>query len=82
MAFNGGSYTGAIVFTGTMYIGAAVFLWLVRAWKIGQLEEEAAAEGKTQGDIDPVTEGEDHHRGPDGFKRSPFLKRMFMWLKV
>ncbi|RAR10534.1 hypothetical protein DDE83_005038 [Stemphylium lycopersici] len=58
VAFNGGSYTGAILFTGWMYIGAAVFLWLVRTWKIGedeenealaekQVDESAAVSGKT-----------------------------------
>jgi len=38
--FNGGSYRGAILFAGFMYLGAAAVLWLVRAWKIGELEEK------------------------------------------
>ncbi|KAF2746418.1 MFS general substrate transporter [Sporormia fimetaria CBS 119925] len=43
VAFNGGSYTGAILFTGFMYLGGAGCLWLVRAWKIGEEEREKAA---------------------------------------
>ena len=33
-----------------MYIGAAWCLWLVRAWKIDQLEQEAAAKGDEETD--------------------------------
>ncbi|KAI4646198.1 uncharacterized protein J4E79_010707 [Alternaria viburni] len=74
VAFNGGSYTGAILFTGWMYIGAAVCLWMVRTWKIGEDEENAAAAAK--GGVDPtVAEAE-------SFQRSPFVKRMFMVRKV
>ena len=51
-----------------MYIGAAVSLWMVRAWKIGDLEEKAAAE---KNESDGVT-----------FRRSPFVKRMLVWRKV
>ncbi|KAF2131322.1 MFS general substrate transporter [Dothidotthia symphoricarpi CBS 119687] len=43
VSLNGGSYTGAIIYTGVMYIAAAACLWAVRAWKIGELEEKAAA---------------------------------------
>jgi hypothetical protein len=80
VARSGGSYTGAIVFTGFMYIGAAMCLWLVRAWKIGELEEEANKKGKTEVELTGghVSDG----RVPRGFKRSPFLKRIVMWYKV
>jgi hypothetical protein len=69
VAFNGGSYTGAILFTGFMYIGAALSLWMVRAWKIGELEENSAKEGK-------------NIAAPGGTKRSPFVKRLVTWRKV
>jgi hypothetical protein len=81
VAFNGGSYTGAILFTGWMYIGAAVCLWLVRAWKIGEVEEKEAANSKKG--TDAVTAGIGKVRGmPGGIQKSPFMKRMFMWRKV
>jgi hypothetical protein len=74
VAFNGGSYTGAILFTGWMYIGAAVCLWLVRAWKIGEVEEKEAAMAKSGTDEGIPMSG--------SFQKSPFVKRMFMWRKV
>jgi hypothetical protein len=74
VAFNHGSYTGAILFTGFMYIGAAVSLWMVRAWKIGELEKQAAIDGKGEGDATRSV--------PDGFKRSTFAKRLIAWRKV
>ena len=77
MAFNDGSYTGAIMFTGWMYVGGAVFLWLVRAWKIGE-DESTAAVAAVKGRENAVGPGIDE----GGFKASPFLKRMFMIRKV
>ncbi|KAF1956299.1 hypothetical protein CC80DRAFT_504870 [Byssothecium circinans] len=40
VSYNHGNYTIAIIFTGFMYLGGAAVLWLVRAWKIGELEAE------------------------------------------
>ncbi|KAF2002898.1 MFS general substrate transporter [Amniculicola lignicola CBS 123094] len=80
VSFNGGTYTGAILFTGFMYIGAAGCLWLVRAWKLGDLEAQAAVAEKEEGvlpagnagNVVPISE----------FQRSPFVKRMLAWQKV
>ncbi|CAN9157342.1 unnamed protein product [Alternaria alternata] len=74
VAFNGGSYTGAILFTGWMYIGAAVCLWMVRTWKIGEDEENAAAAAKGDVELTPAE--------AESFQRSSFVKRMFMIQKV
>jgi hypothetical protein len=71
VSFNSRTYTGAILFTGWMYIGAAVFLWLVRTWKIGEMEENEVVKGKNEGL--PVA---------GSIRKSPFVKRMFMWRKV
>ncbi|KAL6702604.1 hypothetical protein ACN47E_001304 [Coniothyrium glycines] len=83
VAFNNQSYTGAILFTGWMYIGAAVCLWLVRAWKIGEMEESAIEEGKSETDAhlgicSPPEQGSVSR----DFRRSPFVKRIFVWRKV
>ena len=40
IAENTGSYLGAQLFTGFMYIAAAFCLWLLKAWKIGDLETQ------------------------------------------
>ena len=61
---------------------------MVRAWKIGELEVEAAIAGKSESETDPVGGDVDVARGvegrglPRGFKRSPFLRRMVVWQKV
>ncbi|KAF2691373.1 MFS general substrate transporter [Lentithecium fluviatile CBS 122367] len=81
--FNGGNYIGAILFTGFMYLGAAALLWLVRAWKIGELEEKAAMARVDEARVDPVTEGivgnPDQHASVRGKGKSSFAKRLFMW---
>jgi hypothetical protein len=69
VASNGGSYTGAILFTGFMYIGAAISLWMVRA-KIGELEKQDA---NNKNRVGPPAEE---------FKKSSFVKRMMTWRKV
>ncbi|KAF2739914.1 MFS general substrate transporter [Polyplosphaeria fusca] len=83
---NGGTYTGAILFAGFMYVGAAGILWMVRAWKIGDLEEQAAILDTSVADIDPVN-GQGVGAGGEkglsaGFKKSNFVKRVVMWYKV
>ncbi|KAK5172445.1 hypothetical protein LTR04_005079, partial [Oleoguttula sp. CCFEE 6159] len=54
-AANDGRYLGAQLFTGFMYIAAAICVWFLRAWKIGELEEIAAAEGRDPKGINVVT---------------------------
>lgn len=84
VAFNG-NYTGAILFTGFMYLGAACILWLVRAWKIGE-EEGKEARVPAGGLVDPALGGsgdaQNHERTLGVPVKSAFLKRMVMWRKV
>ncbi|KAJ9190673.1 hypothetical protein DTO166G4_1329 [Paecilomyces variotii] len=49
---NGANFPPAHVFTGFMFIAATISLWLVRAWKISELQ-------KTGTDSDPVNRGAD-----------------------
>lgn len=86
VALNG-TYTGAILFTGFMYLGAACILWLVRAWKIGELEEKEA-NLRTEGLIRPKA-GVDEGIGAQTtgqssaiLSKSSFVKRMIMWRRV
>jgi hypothetical protein len=67
-----------------MYIGAAVFLWLVRAWKIGEMEREAAVLHTDMSHVDPVAVlGQDDQQVPAAKAQvTPFMKRMFAWTKV
>lgn len=69
-----------------MYIGAALCLWFLRAWKVGQLEELAAVAEKrmenTDPAIEPLSEGARRSRSLRGSVRTSFVKRMFRWQKV
>ncbi|KAL8941452.1 MAG: hypothetical protein Q9216_002225 [Gyalolechia sp. 2 TL-2023] len=44
---TGNIYLNAQIFTGLMYIAAALCMWVLRAWKFGQLERIASVEGKS-----------------------------------
>ncbi|KAI4127804.1 MAG: hypothetical protein LQ338_003033 [Usnochroma carphineum] len=49
---TGNIYLHAQVFAGLMYIIAGgVCMWFLRAWKIGQIESTAAAEGKSPAEV-------------------------------
>lgn len=79
-------YLGAQLYSGFMYIGAATCLWLLRAWKIGQLQSAAAAVGKDPKKIDPA----DAHKAVEALQHAPeaktartsFMVRMVTWRKV
>ncbi|KAB2571965.1 MFS transporter [Lasiodiplodia theobromae] len=83
-ASNHGNYLGAQIFTGFMYIGAAVFLWLLRAWKIGEMEQLAAEKNGSEDSADPVSEhvAEPVAHESNGTVKSNFLKRMVMLKRV
>ncbi|KAL1637617.1 hypothetical protein SLS58_009290 [Diplodia intermedia] len=83
-ATNHGNYLGAQIFTGFMYIGAAVFMWLLRAWKIGEMEQLAAEKSESEGGVNPVSEpavGTETH-GIGRAAKSNLLKRMVMLKRV
>lgn len=80
--FNGGSYTGAILFTGFMYIGAAACLWLVRTWKIGDIERRAAMLHTDPRHTDPLAPEEGEPAPAEEVKIKPFMKRLFVWQRV
>jgi hypothetical protein len=84
VSFNNGSYTGAILFTGFMYIGAAAFMWLVRAWKIGDLEGKAAMAEKRVSDaqIDSGVMLGDVAEENVPYKKTGLVKRLFTWQKL
>lgn len=46
VAFDGGSYIGAQLFTGFMYMGAAVCVLVLRGWKIAELETVQSQTGE------------------------------------
>ena len=59
-------------------------LWLVRAWKVGDLERKAAALHADPKNISPPA-GElssEPAPVPTEVKMTPFVKRLVMWTKV
>lgn len=48
---SGDVYLHAQLFTGFMYIGAAVCMWFLRAWKIGELERVAITKAEREQEL-------------------------------
>jgi MFS family permease len=71
-------------FTGVMYLAGAFCLWMLKAWKLGQLESIEAAEHQPSGHhVDPMRSMDSV--GPEQRRRvktSPFFERMIRWQKV
>jgi len=76
-----GDYLGAQLFTGFTYVAASLCLWVLKAWKVGELERMAAAEKR------PMDQTEAVHMSwtePHSFEKpsSSFACRLFRWRKV
>jgi hypothetical protein len=50
-ATSGDIYLHAQIFTGFMYIGAAICMWFLRAWKISELEKKAVTDKKREQEL-------------------------------
>lgn len=48
---SGDIYLHAQLFTGFMYVGAALCLWFLRAWKIGEVERLALSKEEREREI-------------------------------
>ena len=65
----GNIYLHAQIFTGFMYIAAALCMFFLRAWKIGQIESIAAADGKPSTEVSGMAVEPDHaYKSPEGLK--------------
>lgn len=72
-------YLGAQLFTGFMYIAAALCLGVVRVWKIGELERITTDAENSK----VVIEGSSAlDEGDRTAVQSSFMKRCFAWKKV
>ncbi|KAL8841718.1 MAG: hypothetical protein Q9176_003113 [Flavoplaca citrina] len=76
-------YLHAQIFTGLMYIAAALSMWFLRAWKIAEIERVAAVEEKSPAEVDVVAAAPDDHTSQAlGKPNSSVLRRLFAWRKV
>ena len=88
VSFDGGSYLGAQLFAGFLYIGAAAALWILRARKLGIIQRAAALTNCAAENIDPVTEGLKSANKVDNVTKkrdadvAPFLVRLISWQRV
>lgn len=75
-----GNYLGAQLFTGFMYIAAALCLWFLKAWKLGEIERVAAVEHKSSDQVDAAnTSSVDIS---DTRMKSSVINRLLRWQKV
>ena len=82
----GDIYLHAQIYTGFMYLAAALCMWGLRGWKIGQLEAIAAGQQKkSAADVDVNVDdvGLESQTATDEIQpRSDFVKRLFTWKRV
>lgn len=69
-----------------MYTGAALCMWLLRGWKIGQLEmtatKEAYRHSQTHATLNEEVHGEPASSIAVREDTSSIIKRLFSWRKV
>ena len=68
-----------------MYVAAAVCMWFLRSWKLGQIERIAAEQNKRPEDIDTVSVAQMDDQAVSFVARnyeSGMLRRLFLWKKV
>jgi predicted MFS family arabinose efflux permease len=70
-----GSYLGTQLFTGSMYVAGAICLWILKAWKVGDLERTSESEVDSARDL-----SKDYEAGAKS--QHNFLTRLFIWRKV
>ncbi|KAL9127288.1 MAG: hypothetical protein Q9217_003803 [Psora testacea] len=71
---TGNIYLHAQIYTGFMYLGAALCMWILRGWKIGQIEAIAAEKEKSPDYIDVALT--DFASTASKEKTTSFTKRM------
>ena len=79
---TGNVYLHAQLFAGFMYVGAAICMFFLRAWKIGQLEELAAELEKTPGEVNVLSTESAGGSGRPLPARSSIVKRLVAWRRV
>ncbi|PLN85360.1 MFS transporter [Aspergillus taichungensis] len=81
-------YLRVQLFTGFMYIGAALCLWMVRGWRVASLaqaereESSPAASGVAKSGLvaaEPAQVVDDNHDRQDGASVQPALERLDIW---
>lgn len=83
-ASTGNIYLHAQIFAGFMYLAAALCMWVLRAWKIGQIQQ-LAIEEKPSEDVDAVSSVSKTEMPPmsgSHMKEFSIVKHLITWKKV
>ena len=78
---HGNIYLHAQIYTGFMYTAAALCMWSLRAWKIGQ-NEAIDADEKQSEEVDVNVDERTVRRSSDKLRPGKPIKHLFMWKKV
>jgi hypothetical protein len=69
-----------------MYVVSAISMWFLRAWKIGEIEQIAAEQGKAPEEVNAIpSELQGQTPAPASMRRtvkSSIVKRLFAWKRV
>lgn len=65
-----------------MYIAGSLCLWILRAWKIGEIEQIVIEEGETSGEVDVVPMVAHGESSRPHLAKSSIIKRLFQWKRV
>jgi MFS family permease len=82
---TGDVYLNAQAFTASMYMGATLCMWLLRGWKIGELERESqSGRAKSKNGSNEVQRSVTPAETPSSPARKipSFPRRMVMWKRV
>lgn len=83
---HGNIYLHAQIFAGSMYVAASICMWVLRAWKIVEIEQIAAEQGKVPEEVDVVSV-EPATAALSASSRSKLVevsvvRRLFQWKRV
>ncbi|KAF2842384.1 MFS general substrate transporter [Patellaria atrata CBS 101060] len=82
-ASQNGEYLGAQLFTAFSYFVAALCVWLLRAWKLGEVERIAMVTGEKPEEVNATTSPTLDELGARTTKaQTAFVKRMLCWKKI
>lgn len=69
-----------------MYVVSAISMWFLRAWKIGEIEQIAAEQGKAPEEVNATpSEFQGQTPAPEplrGTVKSSIVKRLLAWKRV
>lgn len=84
---TGDEYLHSQIFTGCMYLAGALCLWILRVWKINDLEKKASSNGQveesaSQEGENPIQEHSLAHQTTSRRSKIKVLRGLWVWQRV